>query len=100
MKELLDMLNKGNKPEMSEMEKKAKMEVIQELLEYAMSMSGEDYASGMQELTISAPDKEGMMEGMDTAEDMMEEMPMEMPMEDSDMEEYEEEDEEEDEEDS
>jgi len=99
MKDLMKMLGKPEQKGsdmMSDVEKKAKMEVIKELLEYAMDLSGENVSNGMQELTIAAPDKKGIMEGMETAEDMMEEMPKESAMPEMDEEDEEDEDEEED----
>lgn len=99
----MDVLGKKQKSDMSDMEKKAKMDVLKELIDYAMSMSGDNVAKGMQELTVAAPDKESLMEGLGHAEEMLEEMPeedemMEMMMPDDEDDMYDdEEDEEEDE---
>jgi hypothetical protein len=63
---------------------RAKMEVLEELREMAMGMMGEgmeDYGpedmmgEEMQQVTVAADDKEGLLEGLDKAEDIMEEMP-------------------------
>ncbi|PCI45888.1 MAG: hypothetical protein COB41_00420 [Proteobacteria bacterium] len=94
--------------EMSEMQKQAKMEVLKELFEMAMQESGKDVASGMQELTVSAQDPEGLLQGLDQAEDLIEGLPQDlvtmteeddMSYDDMDDEEYMDEEDEEDDED-
>ena len=76
MKDLMKMMaKKKDKGEMSKEDKQAKMDVLKELLEMAMEKSGMDVSEGMKQLTIAAPDKEGLMEGMEKAEEMMDEMP-------------------------
>lgn len=88
MEELLKMLQagggEGEGAEMSDMEIQAKMEVLKELLELAQASSGKhvmDGMEGMQQLTVAAPDKEGLMEGMEKAEEIVEEVPMDDDME-------------------
>lgn len=76
----MEALGKKEKSDMSSAEKKAKMDVLKELIDYAMSMSGDNVAKGMQELTVAAPDKESLMEGVEKAEEMLEEMPEEEDM--------------------
>jgi len=87
MKKIMEMMGKSTghesstrHSEMSEMEQKAKMEVLKELFEMAMQASGEGVSKGMQELTVAAPDKEGILKGLEKAEDIMEDMP-ENPLE-------------------
>lgn len=74
------MMKKGKEgPDMSEMERKAKMDVIMELLEMAQEGMGEGVVSGLESLkpkqsvTVAAPDEESLKTGLEVAEDMVDE---------------------------
>lgn len=59
---------------MSPNEIKAKMSVLEELMNMASGAEGDDlegHFKGLQKVTIAAPDKKGLAEGLDKAEDMM-----------------------------
>lgn len=58
----------------------AKREILQALRQMASELMGEDMEAGMKQVSVAAPDKEGLMEGMEKAEEVVEEMP-EMDME-------------------
>jgi hypothetical protein len=74
---------------------KAKMEVLQELMDMADQSETSGLMDDMQQVTVAAPDKEGLVEGLEKAEDIMGEMPEDM-MPDMDMEDEEEDEEDED----
>lgn len=84
-----DMMNKmSGAPDSSEHD--AKIQVLEELRELAMSMMGDKMkkhlspAEKMQEVTVAAPDKESLSEGLELAQEVLPEMPEES--EDDDME--------------
>lgn len=68
MMKLLD--KKGDK--MDDKEKAAKMSVIQDLIEQ-LSMMLQDDSMGMpmEQVTVAAPDEEGLEEGLEMAQDMV-----------------------------
>lgn len=71
------MAKKGGH-EMSPEEKKAKMEVVMELLEMAKEAMGDHVKSGldgMQKVEVMAPDKEKLAEGLELAGDVVEKGP-------------------------
>ena len=81
MKEMMQMLSDEPKPEMTDARKQAKMEVLRELMEMAMSQEGDELMEGLQgmnKVTVAAKDEEGLMEGLDKAEEVVEEMPEDM----------------------
>lgn len=84
MKDLLKalMMDKMESDEMDPRMVEAKLEVLKELLGMANESAGKDIASGMQKLTVMAPDKEGLMEGMEKAEEVVENVDEEMMPED------------------
>lgn len=98
-KELMKMLSnpKGEDKEMSKEDIMAKMDVLKELLEMANMKSGDDFKKGMEKVSVTAPDKEGLMMGLDKAKDiigkneMSDEMPEMMKSEDEEDEEDEDE---------
>jgi hypothetical protein len=76
MDALKEMMAKKKSPEgkMSEDEMKAKMDVIQELLEMAQNAMGSHVKGGMDEMkkvSVMAPDTESLAEGLDLAEDVV-----------------------------
>ena len=75
MDELKRMMAKKKSPEgkMSEDQVKAKMDVIQELLEMAQSAMGSNVKGGMDEMkkvSVMAPDDEGLAEGLELAKEV------------------------------
>lgn len=79
MDELMKTLGKkGGNSEMSAEEKKAKMEVIMELLQMAQDAMGDNVKhglDGMQKVEVMAPDKEKLSEGLDMASDLIQKTP-------------------------
>jgi len=77
MKDLMKMImkNKGESEEMSPEKIKAKMDVIQELLDMAGESQGKGLAGKLQKVSVMAPDKESLLEGMNKAQDLVEESP-------------------------
>lgn len=83
MKDLEKMLMKKKDKgdgSMDEMHRKAKMEVIQELIQMAKEEMGSRYASDlsnplgepdMQEVKVMAEDEEGLEKGLDKAKDVL-----------------------------
>ena len=61
-KDLSKYLEREEKGEMSEDDIRAKMDVLQELLEMASGAAGDSIKDGLQKMTISAPDKEGTLQ--------------------------------------
>lgn len=60
---------------MDELKKKAKMEVIAELLGLSENMMGDDLSGHMdsaKKVTVAAPDEESLAEGLDVAKDAIE----------------------------
>lgn len=81
MKDLEKLMSKAGKSEMSEDAKKAKMEVIMELMESMKELMAEGVHKGMsemkapkhvQEVSVMAPDQEGLEEGLDMAKEVIE----------------------------
>lgn len=81
MKDLEKLMSKSGKSEMSEDAKKAKMEVIMELMEMAKEMMADGVHKGMteikspkeiKEVSVMAPDQESLEEGLDVAKDIVE----------------------------
>lgn len=81
MKDLEKLMSKAGKSEMSDDAKKAKMEVIMELMEMAKEMMAEGVHKGMSEMkapkgvkevSVMAPDQEGLEEGLDMAKEIVE----------------------------
>lgn len=77
MKDLMKMLEKkkSGDGEMDETKMSAKMDVLKELRDLAASQAGDSVKKGMQEVSIMAPDKEGLKEGLEMAEEVVEEGP-------------------------
>lgn len=79
MKDLEKLLNmKKQKGSLSEHEKNAKMEVLQELLQMATQAMGSKVKGGMDELkkvSVVAPDKESLTEGLELAKEVAEKAP-------------------------
>jgi len=77
MKDLMKMLEKkkSGKGEMDESKMSAKMDVLKELRDLAAGQAGESVKKGMQEVSVMAPDKEGLKEGLEMAEEVVEEGP-------------------------
>jgi hypothetical protein len=76
------------------MNKRAKMEVLKELMDMAMGeMKGRTgkMLGEMKKVSVMAPNKEALEEGLDKAKDVVEDMPMEDEEDDMDMEESEDE---------
>lgn len=111
MDELLKKLAAKGKPaKMSDEETKAKLEVVQELLQMAQEAMADHTKSGLdslmapkQSVEVMAEDQEGLAEGLDVAKDMVEsedledmedkpEMKLDPEMEDADEETEDEED--------
>ena len=68
MMKLLD--KKGEK--MDDSEKSAKMSVIRELIEQlSMLLQDESMGMPMEQVTVAAPDEEGLEEGLEMAKDMV-----------------------------
>lgn len=78
MKDLEKLMSKSGKSEMSEDAKRAKMEVIMELMEMAKEMMADGVHKGMsdmkapKEVSVMAADQEGLEEGLDMAKDLVE----------------------------
>lgn len=74
MKELMEMLAKkgGSEEGMDDSRIQAKMDVLEELKQMASGQAGEGIKQGMQEVSVMAPDKEGMVEGLEMAQQMAE----------------------------
>lgn len=70
MKEMMDKMMMADKPEQSD---DAKMEVLNELRDLAMSLMGDKMkdkmgmAPEMKEVTVAAPDQEGLTQGLEMA---------------------------------
>ncbi len=78
MDELMKAMAKKGGHEMSPEEKKAKMEVVMELLEMAKNAMGDNVKSGldgMQKVEVMAPDKEKLAEGLDVAGELVDKGP-------------------------
>lgn len=78
MDELMKAMEKKGGHNMSPEEKKAKMEVIMELLEMAKGAMGDDVKSGldgMQKVEVMAPNKEKLSEGLDVASELVDKGP-------------------------
>lgn len=73
------MEKKKDSQEMTPEEKKAKMDVIMELLEIAHEAMGSNVKSGLdgmtQKVEVMAPNKEKLIEGLEKAEEVVEEGP-------------------------
>jgi len=104
MKDLEKMLMQkmGGKKEDSEMSPEmcqAKEDVLQELIEAMQGLQEQRVGDGMksmQEVSVMAPDKEGMKKGLEKAEDVLEMLPSdeeEMESSEGEMEDKEEDDE-------
>ena len=79
MDELLKKLSAKKQPKMDDQEAKAKLEVVQELLQMAQEAMGEHVKSGMDSMMpkmssveVSAPDEESLSEGLDMANGLVE----------------------------
>jgi len=98
MKEMLKKLfeEKESKPGKDNLDKMAKMEMLEELISMLDEKIGNDYEEGMQKVTVAAPDQESLMKGLEKAQEIVPEVDEEMESEEIDEEnENEEEDEEE-----
>lgn len=74
------------KPKMSPQEIKAKMAVLEELLNMAGDQDGgdlENHFKGLKKVTIASNDQQGLEDGLEKAQDLVEEMPEEQKMADS-----------------
>lgn len=67
-KKMMD--KKKEKPMLSDMEKNAKMSVMEDLKSQANSALG-DKLKGLKQVTVAAPDQEGLAEGLDKAEELV-----------------------------
>lgn len=75
--EKLMMAKKAEKPEMSDKQIQAKMDVLMELMELAKSEMGKKVKSGMDEMqkvTVAAPDAESLEKGLETAQELVPQM--------------------------
>lgn len=99
MKEMMSKLM-GKSEDLDSSSMDAKMKVLEELRDMATSLMGEklDKKHGMKEVSIAAPDSEGLKKGLDMAKELMpeegesmkhemDEMSMESEDEDMDVEE-------------
>lgn len=79
MKDLMKLIESKKDSKMDEGEAGAKSEMLMELIKMASSAAGDDIKKGldgnMQEVTVSAPDEEGLKEGLEMAEDVVEDGP-------------------------
>lgn len=79
MDELMKALSKkGESSDMSPEEKKAKMEVVMELLQMAQEAMGDNVKNGldgMQKVEVMAPNKAKLSEGLDMASDIVDKGP-------------------------
>lgn len=74
----MKLMDKKGGQEMSEQEVRAKMDVVQELLQMAQEAMGSRVKHGMDEMqkvSVAAPDKESLLEGLEMAQDVAEESP-------------------------
>lgn len=79
------MMDKEDKDPMMKKKLMAKMEVLKELMQMADDSETAGLMDGMQEVTVAAPDKEGLEEGLEKAQEITEDMPEEIAMDDSEM---------------
>ncbi len=86
MKQMMEMLSKKDESkEMSQEDIQAKMDVLQELLEFASKHAGDDIVGKLKKVTVAAPSEQGLKEGLVKAKDMVEDMPEEDEMSPMDM---------------
>lgn len=89
MKDLMKMIESKKDDKMEEGDYSAKSEMLMELIKMASAAAGEDIKKGldgeMQEVTVAAPDEEGLMEGLEMAEEVVEEGPEALMPEDGEM---------------
>ena len=86
MKQMMEMLSKKDESkEMSQEDIQAKMDVLQELLEFASKHAGDDIVGKLKKVTVAAPSEQGLKEGLVKAQDMVEDMPEEDEMSPMDM---------------
>lgn len=69
----MDML--ADKEDMPESHKDSKMKVLMELQEIISAMMESDSEPLMEQVTVAAPDSEGLEQGLDKASDMLGMMP-------------------------
>ena len=90
MKHLLNMAKNGDQEEeaspMSDMQVKAKSDVLHQLLKESDMMAGNGISEGLgKKVTVAADSQEGLEEGLDVAEDVVEGDPMMDMMPEDDM---------------
>ena len=69
------MSNENDENEMSEMQRYAREDILKELIKLLSDSAGEGIKEGMQQLTVTAPDQESMMEGIKKAKEIVESSP-------------------------
>lgn len=88
MKEMMSKMMNGESSTHGDAHDKAKLEVLEELRDMAMSMMGDKVKSKlspleeMKKVTVAAPDQEGLEEGLEAAQELVPEIESE---EDEDM---------------
>lgn len=92
MKDLMKMVDSNQDDDMQPEDRSAKTEMLMELIKMASKAAGEDIKKGMdgmKEVSVMAPDQEGLKEGLELAEDVVEEESDLMPEDGMEMEEME-----------